>query len=572
LALQSTAHFLLEGLNELGIDYLFSNLGTDHAPIIEEMALWDRDGRHYPKPIVCPHENVAIHMAAGYAVMTQRGQAVLVHVDVGTANALNGLHNVCRSRLPVFVLAGKAPFIIRGELPGGRDNVIHFVQENYDMASLARPYVKWEYNLASGVVTKEVLRRGHSVAHSDPKGPVFLTLPREVLMQPWEAAQVASFPAEQFGPTAASGADDDTLHELADRLLAARHPAIITAYSGRNPECPPILAELAELLGMPVFQLAPNYVNISRNSPCFAGPVSSADLAEIDLGLLVDVDTPWIPRQVKENPGTTWVHIDVDTLKKDIPMWGFPSHLRIQGDSCKVLAGLLAHLRPRLTPALAAQAQARLAQLQTRRQAAETRIAEAARIPGTHGQISPAYLCAQVNRFIAPDDIVISEVITNTGILGQQIPRTVPGTFLALGGCGLGGGGGTALGAKLARPKANVFHFSGDGCFYFSNPSAVYAVSSKYNLPIFTIVLDNSGWGAVKAATLSVYPDGAARQAGEFRARLADNPHFEKIAEAFGAYGACVEDPAEVPAAIDACMQALREGRSAVLVARVTRI
>lgn len=105
----TTAHYLLEGLVELGIDYLFCNLGTDHVSIIEEMARWQAAGRKHPEVILCPHENVAIHMAGAYAAMTGRGQAVLVHVDAGTANAAMGMHNLFRSRLPVLLMAGRPP-------------------------------------------------------------------------------------------------------------------------------------------------------------------------------------------------------------------------------------------------------------------------------------------------------------------------------------------------------------------------------------------------------------------------------------------------------------------------------
>src|SRR2546425_8677536 len=72
--LHSTAHYFLEGLNDIGVEYLFSNFGTDHAPLIEEMARWKKDGRRYPKVLNCPHENTAMHMAAGFAQATGRGQ------------------------------------------------------------------------------------------------------------------------------------------------------------------------------------------------------------------------------------------------------------------------------------------------------------------------------------------------------------------------------------------------------------------------------------------------------------------------------------------------------------------
>ena len=84
---RSTAHYFLEGLTDIGVDYIFANLGTDHVSLIEELARWDSDGRQHPQVILCPHEVVAVHMAAGYALATGRGQAVFVHVDAGTANA-----------------------------------------------------------------------------------------------------------------------------------------------------------------------------------------------------------------------------------------------------------------------------------------------------------------------------------------------------------------------------------------------------------------------------------------------------------------------------------------------------
>jgi acetolactate synthase I/II/III large subunit len=173
VASHSTAHYLLQGLDEIGVEYLFCNFGTDHAPLIEELARFEADGLRAPKVVLCPHENVGLHMAGGYAQMTGRGQAVLVHVDAGTANAALGMHNLFRTRIPVLLIAGSAPFTSFGELEGTRDTYVHFIQQPFDQGSLVRPYVKWEYALPSGVTSKEVLRRAHSIMHSEPKGPVY---------------------------------------------------------------------------------------------------------------------------------------------------------------------------------------------------------------------------------------------------------------------------------------------------------------------------------------------------------------------------------------------------------------
>src|SRR3989449_11563813 len=118
--LHSTAHYFLEGLNDIGVEYLFSNFGTDHAPLIEEMARWKKEGRKYPKVLNCPHENTAMHMAAGFAMATGRGQAVLVHVDAGTANSAMGMHNAPRGRLPPVPMAGGSAATGRGGMAATR--------------------------------------------------------------------------------------------------------------------------------------------------------------------------------------------------------------------------------------------------------------------------------------------------------------------------------------------------------------------------------------------------------------------------------------------------------------------
>ena len=163
--------------------------------IIEEMARWDKEGRKHPEIILCPHEVVAVHMAGGYALATGKCQAVLVHVDAGTANACMAIQNLFRYRLPVMLFAGRAPHTLHGELTGSRDTYVHFVQDPFDIASIVRPYVKWEYSLPSGVVVKEALARASAFAHSDPPGPVYMMLPRETLAEEWDEAAMPRLPA-----------------------------------------------------------------------------------------------------------------------------------------------------------------------------------------------------------------------------------------------------------------------------------------------------------------------------------------------------------------------------------------
>jgi len=568
----TTAHHVLQGFNDLGLDYLFCNLGTDHAPLIEEMARWRQAGRKFPKTVLCPHENTAVHMAAGYALATGQGQGVLVHVDAGTANAAMGIHNISKARLPLMLMAGRAPYTSHGELPGTRDTFVNFVQEPYDQGGLVRQYVKWDYNMPSGVIAKEALRRAHSVMQSDPKGPVYMTFARETLTERWRDEQLHDFPVQTYGPTPALGTDPQAIEQVVDRLLLANSPLIITSYSGRNPATVAVLDALARLGGIRVIECNAVDLNIPHDSPCFGGFVPGAHVAQADVGLIVDVDVPWIPRDTPLNPQTWWAHIDVDIDKRSYPMWSFPRHLKMPGDSHRILAQILARLQQRLNPAFTQAAQARVAQLAQESQQRQQRAISLASDPGQLGQINPHHLCAAVASAIPADAIVLNEAIRNAPVVAMQVPRTVPGSHVGLAGGGLGFSAGMALGIKLAKPDRCVVAFSGDGSFYFGNPQSSMAVSKQYGLPIFTIVLDNGGWAAVKEATLRVFPEGVAKATQAYEAHLAPDMNFAMVAQAAGAHGECVSDPAEVGAAIARCLAAVARGQSALLQAKVTRL
>ena len=567
----STAYFFLEGLNEVGIEYLFCNFGTDHAPIIEEMAHKKKLGEKIPTVIRCPHENTAAHMAGGYAFMTGRGQGVLVHVDVGTANSANAMHNIFRSRIPVLLMAGKAPYTAGDELVGSRDTYVHFIQEPFDQASLVRPYLKWEWTLPSGVVVKEALRRAHSIMQSEPCGPVYLMMQRETLTQPWSVDEVRRYAAEQFGSTRGGQADPKLVGELADRIINAEHPMLITAYAGRNPRAAQAIAELSELAGIAVFE-SNSSNNIPNTLPCFVGYLPDKHLPKADLGILVDIDVPWFPSDVQPKANSFWAHIDIDILKPASPMWTFPGNLRMQGDSGHILAQLVDEVRKKATPAFKQKAAARMAELKKEHDALGERAAKLAADKGQSNEINPHYLMAELNKLLKPDDVVFNEAIRNAGAVSLQIKRPQANTMMRSAGGGLGWSGGFALGAKLAAPDRMMVQVCGDGSFYFGNPSSIFAVAQQYKLPILSVVMDNTGWKAVKESTLRVFPEGEAKSANAFEANLAPDVHFAKVGEAFGAYAEEVSDPADVPAALARCVKEVRGGRAALLHARITRL
>jgi acetolactate synthase-1/2/3 large subunit len=573
----TSAHHFLEGLVDLGIEYIFANLGTDHVSLIEEMARWDRHGRKHPQMILCPHEVVAVHMAGGYALATGRAQAVFVHVDAGTANACMAIQNLFRYRLPVLLFAGRAPYTLHGELTGSRDAYVHFVQDPFDIASIVRPYIKWEYSLPSGVVVKEALARASAFAQSDPPGPVYMTLPRETLAEHWDDDAMPAYPTARYGSVKAGGIEPARIEAIVQALMAAENPIALTAYLGRKPHAVAVLDRLARLCGIRVAEFNSIDLNMPQDSPCFAGFDPLPLIETADLGLLLDTDVPFVPQFAKRAGAIKWIQVDVDPLKSDFPMWGFATDMRIQGDSAIVLQQVLDAIEARADDAWRRRVAERIASWSGAREQMTDRRATASANKGVSGALNPAFVFATLSAKLSQDDVVINEAIRNGPALQEHVRRTKPSSYVGLAGGGLGFSGGMALGLKLAQPDRRIVQIIGDGGYHFSSPDSVYAVAQQYQIPILTVVLDNGGWQAVKSAVQRVYPKGVAAETDQFQSRLTSGRQgeardFSGVGRAFGAYGECVTEPNELAAAIDRCLAALDDGKAAVLHVHVTRL
>src|SRR4051794_30264090 len=179
----------LRALAEHGVDFFFANPGTDFPPIVEAFGRARGSNTRLPRPILVPHENLAVAMAHGAFVMTGRPQAVMVHVNVGTGNTINNLINLSRDRVPLILAAGRTPISEKGQF-GSRSRQIHWGQEMFDQAGMVREIVKWDYELRNPGQIADVVARAHEVAMTVPRGPVYLVLPREPL-----AASLTDMPA-----------------------------------------------------------------------------------------------------------------------------------------------------------------------------------------------------------------------------------------------------------------------------------------------------------------------------------------------------------------------------------------
>ena len=171
LSVESVAEAYLALLAARGVDCLFANAGTDFAPLVEAFAKAARTKLGVPRPVIAAHENLALSMAHGWAMVRGRVPAVMVHVSVGTANGLCAAFNAAREHVPMLFTAGRSPLTEAG-MPGSRDVYIHWAQEMFDQAGMVREIVKWDYELRSGAQLETVIDRALAIATSEPAGPV----------------------------------------------------------------------------------------------------------------------------------------------------------------------------------------------------------------------------------------------------------------------------------------------------------------------------------------------------------------------------------------------------------------
>jgi len=550
------AELFLDRLAAHGVDWFFANAGTDFPPIVEAFAR--RGNAPRPRPIVVPHENAAVAMAHGAYLVTGRPQAVMVHVNVGTGNTLNTLINASRDRVPMLLAAGRTPITEAGH-HGGRSRYIHWAQEMFDQAGMVREVVKWDYELRVPSQVEDVVDRALEVAMTAPRGPVYLTLPREVIAGP-----VANGPGgPPRRPPAGAHPSPAAIDALADWVTAASSPLIIAADVGRTAAGVEALQRLAARFGLPVVTLNPRQLCLPASHPMFQGYQVKPLLAEADLVIVVECDVPWLPALEPPPPSCRVVHIGEDPAYQRYPMRSFRSDLAITSDAASALEALAEALAGRLAPddaAVAARRQLHAVRSAERR-AAWRAAGEAA---ANRTPIAPEWISRCIADLVDDQTLVVNEYPLRL----EQCGFERPGAYFGLSPAGgLGWGLGAALGAKLAAPERTVIATLGDGAYVFANPTACHWVAAAHRLPVMTVVFNNALYGAVRNATLAMYRDGAAAAGdGRLLADLSPSPDFARVIEASGGHGERVERPEDLPAALARALHAVRvEGRQALV-------
>ena len=216
---------VLARMKAIGVDYIFANSGTDFPPIIEGLAEANAKDIELPNALVMPHENAAMGMAHGYYLATGKTQAVMAHTNVGLANCAIGAINAATEHVPVILMSGRTPVMEQGRL-GARTVPIGWGQEMRDQAAMVREASKWEYELKFPEQVPDVVDRAYAIASSVPKGPVYVSLPREVLCEPCPGdaidAPLRMQPVRVMPPK-------ESLEDAARILANAKNPVISAA-------------------------------------------------------------------------------------------------------------------------------------------------------------------------------------------------------------------------------------------------------------------------------------------------------------------------------------------------------
>jgi len=557
---ESAAEVFLRTLGRLNVRYIFGNAGTDAAPLVEAYARSGvRNTGPLPKPMLAAHETTAVSMAHGYAMVSGELPAVFVHVNVGTANAICSIMNAARENVPILLTAGRSP-IYEDSRTGSRDAYIHWGQEMFDQASMLREVVKWDYELRGPDQTELVVERAVSIAMSEPRGPVYLTLPREVLAESTKDSANGDIgsPRRRLSMALPPEANAEGVVAAAQLLARAEKPLIIVGNSGRHPETVCELVAFAEGFQIPVVAHSARYLSFPSSHELHLGFDPVGVIEEADVILVLECDVPWIPKLSRLREGCRVIHAGPDPLFSNIPIRGFQADLVIGGD----VSSLLRHMGALIRRQRDGQRVPRNWAAATREKRIESRAVLLNEAASMH-PIHPAWVSHCV------EDIKGDAIVVNEYPLGlDHCEFTHPGTYFgSSSSAGLGWGMGAALGAKLAEPDRLVIATLGDGSYIFANPVAAHYAASQHDLPVLFIVFNNSRWGAVHRATLKVYPDGAASAASENAfVNLDGLPDFEQVCAAAGGYGERVERAEDLPAALQRALKAVRdEKRQALL-------
>lgn len=549
---------LLARLKAVGVDYLFCNSGTDFPPIIEGLAEAAAKDIPLPRALIMPHEAAAMGMAHGYYLATGKSQAVMAHTNVGLANCAIGAINAAVEHVPVLLFSGRTPTTEKDRF-GTRTVPIGWGQEMRDQTALVREASKWDYELRFPEQALEVADRAWAIANSTPRGPVYVSLPREVLC---EQAPADALDAPPLMQPAIAHADPKAIAETAQLLANAKHPVIFAQHGAGSAAAFDTLAALALEWAIPVCQYWALALAVPTDHPMAAEANPAALIERADVILVLDALAPWAPQIHRPAADCKIIQMAQDPLSMRTPVRNFRSDISI---ACDLPDGILAlkaamdRLRPSDDKPLANRRDA-VAVTNATSRAKVLAAAEA----GRDGVMTKDFVSLCLSRALEGQNATI---LSELGC--PMAPMTLShhrAWYQEPHAGGLGWSFPAALGMQLADRDRLIVATMGDGSYMFANPVACHQIAEALDLPILLIIVNNAEWGAVRQSVLGVYPDGFAARANQVPlTQLSPLPDFTKVAEASRAWARRVEDGAELPGAIADALEQIRTKRTLAL-------
>lgn len=532
----------LDLLKQEGVEYLFGNPGTTELPLMDAFAT--ETDIHY---ILGLQEAAVMAMADGYAQASGKLAVVNLHVAPGLGNAMGMLYDAQKAGAPILITAGQHEQTFMATEP------ILWA----DLPTIARPMVKWSTEVTRLADLPRLLHRAAKTALAPPTGPVFMSLPGDILR--------ADADLDLMTPTriAPRTRGDKSAVEAAATLLAnAKRPVIMAGDAVAQSHAHAELVELAELLGAPVYtEFVPNTASFPTSHPLFRGsmtrlaPDVRKTLGQYDVLFSVggDLFTLSLPSDVDPMPpGIELIHLDVDPWEIGK---NYPPKVAILGDPKGTLPDLIAAVRERMSPGARGSAHDRL-KTATDAIAAE-RAALIARAKGlaAASPVQPLALLHAIGETLPKDAVVVEEALSSSPGIRQLIRSDDPQSYFGLRGGGIGWGLPATIGVKLALPDRPVVGLIGDG-------SSMYTVqglwtAARYKIGAIFVILNNTSYRILKQRLHNMR--GLAEQADSYVGMELVDPKIDFVSLA-RSLGVAADRAKTVHEATDLLGKALRDG------------
>jgi benzoylformate decarboxylase len=473
----------LDILKQEGVGIVFGNPGTTELPLMDAFAV-----EHDIKYILGLQEAALMAMADGYAQASGQLAVLNLHVAPGLGNAMGMLYDAQKAGAPVLITAGQQD----------TDYLATEPILSADLATLARPFVKWSAEVNRLGDLARLVHRAAKTALAPPTGPVFLSLPGDILKEEGEVDLLAP---TRVG-TRLRG-DLEEITKAATILAEAKRPIIMAGDAVAQSHALNELVELAELIGAPVYaEFVPNTASFPSSHPLFRGNVLRQQQAvrkildeyDVLISAGADLFTLSLPGAIEPMPpGMPVIHLDTDAWEIGK---NYPAVAAILGDPKATLPELSAMTRERMTGAAKGEARARLQTAGEASIAAREDLRAKARALASTVPVQPLALLGAIGDMLPADAVVIEEVLSSAPGIRSLIRSDDAQSFYGLRGGGIGWGLPAAIGVKLALPHRPVVALIGDGSALYTTQALWTA--AHYKIPVIWVILNNTSYRILK--------------------------------------------------------------------------